>query len=227
MQDGILCVYREVSWGSASTFLAVKPLMIKNKSTFRDVLDPHRKADRRRLFVSYILRTLGAVSAVVAAAMLGPVPVRKTAKALARFHKSEREGLRRALARLEKRGLVRRQKRDDGNEYLLLTEAGEQAYQQEMCSELKLERPAVWDRQWRIVIFDIPEDKKIVREALRKHLRNLGFLRLQKSVFVTPYPCAKEITFLQKFYEVEDGMCIICAVSLGEKENLARKHFHL
>src|SRR3989344_4682297 len=42
--------------------------------------------------------------------------------------------------------------------------------------EMEIKKPAKWDGEWRIVIFDIPERFKKAREALRKKLKDLGFI---------------------------------------------------
>jgi len=57
-----------------------------------------------------------------------------------------------------------------------------------------------WDKKWRFVSFDVPEDYRKGRDALRAKLRTLGFQELQKSVFVFPYECQEEIEFLIKFF---------------------------
>jgi len=66
---------------------------------------------------------------------------------------------------------------------------------------MKIERKK-WDGKWRIVVFDIPEKKKGVRNALRRKLKELGFYELQKSVFVFPYECGNEIEFIVEFFEL-------------------------
>ncbi len=45
-----------------------------------------------------------------------------------------------------------------------------------------------WDGKWRLLIFDVPEEKKKTRDYLRNCLKQLDFYQLQKSVWVTPYP---------------------------------------
>lgn len=182
---------------------------------------------RRDIYRRYWLHVLGAGAMVALAATLRPIAIGRIAKTIFRVHALERHRLTQALQRLEKRGLVRRQKRDDGNEYLLLTEAGEKAFMAEKRRGLALHRPAKWDKKWRIVIFDIKEDKKTVRDAMRRHLKRLGFYPLQKSVFATPYACNEEISFLQKFYEADSEICLIEATSLGIRERSARQFFAL
>ena len=43
-----------------------------------------------------------------------------------------------------------------------------------------------WDGRWCLVIFDIPEKQRLARGNLRTILRELGFLKLQNSVWVSP-----------------------------------------
>ncbi len=45
-----------------------------------------------------------------------------------------------------------------------------------------------WDGFWRIVILDLPEDRKSERNSLRYILKKAGFVCLKNSVWITPYP---------------------------------------
>ncbi len=49
-----------------------------------------------------------------------------------------------------------------------------------------------WDRKWRVVIFDIPETNKRIRQALRETLKVLEFWPLQKSVWISKRNVVKE-----------------------------------
>ncbi len=42
-----------------------------------------------------------------------------------------------------------------------------------------------WDGKWRVVIFDIPEEKRIIRNLFRRNLKKWGFKHLQKSVWMS------------------------------------------
>lgn len=42
-----------------------------------------------------------------------------------------------------------------------------------------------WDGKWRIVIFDIPEERRIIRNLFRRNLKKWGFKQLQKSVWIS------------------------------------------
>jgi len=84
-----------------------------------------------------------------------------------------------------------------------------------------------WDNLWRIIIFDISEDKRAAREALRQKLKKFGFYHLQKSVFVFPYDCEKEIMALADFFMASDSIEYIVAETLGRKEPEIREFFGL
>ena len=90
-----------------------------------------------------------------------------------------------------------------------------------------IKRPKKWDKLWRVIIFDIPVEKNEARTALRRKLQEIGFYQIQKSVFVYPYPCEKEIMFIGKFFGVEKFIEIILAKSLGRRESRIKKFFKL
>lgn len=52
----------------------------------------------------------------------------------------------------------------------------------------KIKKKKESSKDWFIVIFDIPEDFRRFRDSLRRTLYNLGFRRLQHSVFVSHDP---------------------------------------
>ncbi|OGN00023.1 MAG: CRISPR-associated endonuclease Cas2 [Candidatus Yanofskybacteria bacterium RIFCSPHIGHO2_02_FULL_41_29] len=91
---------------------------------------------------------------------------------------------------------------------------------------LKIEPMEKWDSKWRVVIFDIPDKKKSAREALRRKLENMGFYKLQKSVFIHPWECLDEIFFLRKVFEVEPNVSVLVADAIDEEMRL-RKLFNI
>lgn len=85
---------------------------------------------------------------------------------------------------------------------IILTEKGKQKTIAINADNLTIKRPSLWDRKWRIVIFDIPENEKKARDALRHKLKDMGFYCWQKSVFVHPYNCLEEIEFLVELFQI-------------------------
>ena len=49
------------------------------------------------------------------------------------------------------------------------------------------------DGVWKIIIFDIPETKRQVRNVLRSKLSSLGFRKWQNSIWISPFIIAPEI----------------------------------
>lgn len=78
---------------------------------------------------------------------------------------------------------------------------------------MKLLHPNHWDKKWRVIIFDIPEKDKRVRDIFRARLQQLGLYLLQESVYISPYPCFDEVEFLRELY----GVAITVKYLLVEK----------
>jgi len=115
----------------------------------------------------------------------------------------------------------------DGKFKVELTEKGKRKVKEIQFKNMKIEKPKVWDGKWRVVIFDIPEKyKKRARDALREKLKELDFYPLQKSVWVIPYPCEKEIQFLIELFNISQYVNIILAENISNDLKL-RKHFKL
>lgn len=60
------------------------------------------------------------------------------------------------------------------------------------------------DGKWLMVIFDIPERKKQLRENFRGLLYSLGFQKFQKSVWVSPFDVKKQLEEIIRFYGLEN-----------------------
>lgn len=84
-----------------------------------------------------------------------------------------------------------------------------------------------WDKKWRIVIFDIPEELHNNRIRFRKKLQSLGFYMLQKSVFVFPYPCEEELGHVASNLEISDYIDVIIAENIGFREKDIQKFYNL
>lgn len=83
------------------------------------------------------------------------------------------------------------------------------------------------DKYWRIFIFDIPEEKRAARDILRSKLYEFNFYQIQKSVYVTPYPCERELNALIKLLAIEEYTIVMIAKSLGRAEDKIRRHYKL
>ena len=89
-----------------------------------------------------------------------------------------------------------------------------------------IKKPGRWDKKWRVVIFDIPEKYKKIREIFRMHLKQLSLYQLQESVYVSPYPCFNEIEFLRELYGIPLKVQYLLVVKI-EDDDLLRSHFDI
>jgi len=63
----------------------------------------------------------------------------------------------------------------------------------------KTEKKKRKDGKWLMVIFDIPERKRKLRDLFRENLQILGFKFFQKSIWISPYDVLEEVqNILQK-----------------------------
>jgi DNA-binding transcriptional regulator PaaX len=66
-----------------------------------------------------------------------------------------------------------------------------------------------WDGFWRIVILDLPEERKSERNSLRYILKKAGFVCLKNSVWFSPYPLEHLFMNIKKDMGLGDEMIIL------------------
>jgi DNA-binding transcriptional regulator PaaX len=132
----------------------------------------------------------------------------------------DRGRLFRLVREFYKERLVDFKEKKDGTVRIILTEDGRKKALSYKIDEINIKKPAKWDKKWRIVIFDIPETKKRSREALRNKLRELGFQKMQKSVFVYPFECENEINFIMEFWGIRSYVKFLRAESITNESEL-------
>lgn len=136
------------------------------------------------------------------------------------------EKLFRALSYLRSRKFAEIRNLPDGKTEIKITSAGQEFIGVADLDNLEIEKPAVWDRKFRLVIFDIPKHKHNARTAFSRKLKEMGFHMIQKSVWVHPYDCTNEIVYLRNIFEVEPYVKIVLVDAL-EGDFKIRKHFSL
>jgi len=113
----------------------------------------------------------------------------------------DRQKLQNDTSALYKSKLIVLKQNPDGSYRYTLSDKGKSKALTYKFQKMKIPKHK-WDKKWRLVSFDIPEDYRKGRDALRQKLRLLGFRELQKSVFVFPFECRKEIEFVAEFFGV-------------------------
>src|SRR3989344_3863448 len=83
--------------------------------------------------------------------------------------------------------------------------------------EIKKEK---WDGKWRVLIFDIPESLRFIRDQIRATLVAVGFKRLQDSVWIYPYNCEDLIILLKTDLEIGKDLLYMIVDTLEDDEEI-------
>ncbi len=114
----------------------------------------------------------------------------------------------RAIKNLAENGFIEILK-SDNKKYLKLTKKGKNK-----LNYLKLEGSGAlvsktWDGMWRIIILDIPENRKGEREALRYLLKKANFVCVKNTVWVSPLPYENLFMNIKKDMRLGNELMII------------------
>lgn len=181
--------------------------------------------ERYNIITKEILLTL-AITGIIIVASASPYFLINIARAVIRnkkYNKNNEQRVVGSLRRLKNNQLVIIREKSDGKFIVELTEKGRKKVEEIQFENMEIKKTKIWDGKWRIIIFDIPEkQKKRARNALREKLQKLGFYQLQKSVWVCPYPCEKEIQFLCELFDISSFVNIITAEKIYDDIKLKR-----
>ncbi|MBI2592214.1 hypothetical protein HYW36_01935, partial [Candidatus Saccharibacteria bacterium] len=108
---------------------------------------------------------------------------------------------------------------------ITITKKGRARLAHSHFKSLRIARPDNWDAKWRLVVFDIPEDRKLRRDALTAKLYRLDFRPLQRSVWIHPFPCHEEIQAVVLYYKLENYVTYI-ETSYIDKPDKLKALFH-
>lgn len=199
-----------------------KKLILKEK--VKENLFTVGKISGQILLVAGVLAG-GVILATIAPNVIGAIGKMAGVKREKIYFRCRESRFNQGLAYLNKQKLIRTIQDSEGMA-IELTNKGRRRFQANLLENITIAKPKRWDRQWRIVIFDISEKFKTAREALRERLQRLGFYQIQKSVFIFPYPCAKEINFIKQIFGLDYQVRIILSSGFEGEEEI-KKYFGL
>ena len=114
----------------------------------------------------------------------------------------------------------------EGQTFIAITERGKRKILKYALDTLTIQKPLVWDRKWRIVMYDIPKKRESIQTYIRFLLKRMKFLQIQKSVYLTPYPCENEIEFIRSYLGVAENTKLL-TVGMLEHQETYREYFGL
>lgn len=108
-----------------------------------------------------------------------------------------------ALKRLREKGLIEYQQNKTNQLVIRLTNLGKDA----LGDLAGLEQE--WDGRYRIVVFDVPEQKRAVRDLFRRRLRDWEFIPWQKSVWVGKKNVTDKLRKLINKLEIQEWVAVV------------------
>lgn len=94
-------------------------------------------------------------------------------------------------------------------------------------NDLKINCSKQWDKEWRIIIFNLSKKEKSKKQAFLRKIKELGFHNLQKNVWIIPFACGKEIKVLREFFNLDVKDLRIIETKDLEEDKILKNIFKL
>ena len=114
-------------------------------------------------------------------------------------------------------------KEENGLSVVKITKKGQDKILRYNIEKMHLDETKL-DGHWRLVIYDIKTPKRKNSEMFRRSISKLKMLKLQKSVYITPFACEDEIEYLRQIYEIGSEVLILKVKNL-ENEQAYKNYF--
>jgi DNA-binding transcriptional regulator PaaX len=184
-------------------------------------LEEKNKKNQKRANLQKIVLQSIAAAGIISVALVAPNVIGAMGKLGILPKKRQNEYISSSASKLTKRGLVKFE-----NGYYQLTKEGKKILRYWELSDYKFKKPRRWDKNWRIIIYDVSEKKVKTRRKLSKLFKEIGFYRLQDSVWVYPYDCEDIIGLLKTDYGVGKEILYVIAKEI-ENDKYLREYFSL
>lgn len=202
--------YVHIDWEKASK-LFQQPIISSRKHSFPPVKD-----------ILHVLAAAGAIGMIFA--FPGTAPA--IGSLVLGDNSYDRWKTKKIITRLNKQKFLTIKENSDGTVTVSVTKRGMVRALTYQLETMQLKKQKSWDKRWRVVIFDIPEKYKKARDIFRTRLRQLNLFPLQDSVFVSPYPCFREIEFLRELYGIPSTIKYLLVEKLEDDQAL-KEYFSL
>lgn len=121
----------------------------------------------------------------------------------------------RSLKGLEETGMIEHLPTSQGGFTRLTKEGKKKAHSIKLDNDTTLLN-TTWDGSWRIIMLDLPEERKAERESLRYLLKKAGFICLKNSAWISPYPFEHMFYNIKKDLNLSTELVILVTNSVDE-----------
>ncbi len=185
------------------------------------VIENKFKKKKRKEDVQKAILTAVKVAGLLSVAILAPNAIQCLKKFGLIPKNRQEEIMKRSKDRLVRSALLKYE-----NGFFSLTQKGQMKLELLEMQDWSKNKPKKWDSKWRMLIFDIPEKRKYLREKIRLTLSGIGFIRLQDSVWIFPYPCEDFVSLFKADFKIGKDLLYLIVDSIENDANL-KKLFNL
>ena len=114
--------------------------------------------------------------------------------------KKAKQEFNRLVYYLKKKGFIKIKNLEQNKGIILTKKGAEKVLRAKFKIKSKQKR---LDEKWQMIIFDIPEKKRHLRDLLRDNLRILNYKLLQQSIWICPYDVQKETEFILRKHSID------------------------
>lgn len=183
------------------------------------------KIENQEKLSIHILKLVGLGLLITTVMLLSPTGLYQLIRGYLKYRKFKTyntKQVQKSLSYLKRKKFIAYENKE-GKMYLTLTKLGKKHLTDLEFENIKIQKPSKWDNKWRVLFFDIPENKTAERHVFRKKLIELGFYHFQRSVFISPYPCEKEIRKIIRHLKIEREVCMITGLRFLNDKSLKSK----
>ena len=189
------------------------------------ILEKNSRNRKRKAYIEQALLATVATAGLVGVALVAPGVLYAVKKLGIRIPDKFENRVHRTRTRLLEEGYIKFDKTPRGT-FVRLTQKGEARLRHLEVKNFVIEKTTKWDGRYRMVIFDIKEKRRVVRGQIRMTLQQIGFLKLQNSVWVYPYDCEDLLLLLKADYHIGKEVLYLIVDSI-ENDQFIKNYFGL
>jgi DNA-binding transcriptional regulator PaaX len=163
-----------------------------------------------------ILQAIGVGAIVLGTLLIPGLPMALTQ--LKDSGKAGKQNTKRSIKRLEEKDILYL-----SGDKIKLTKKGRELLKRIEAEDIVIEKPDKWDNVWHVVAYDIPDDDKPERDYFRTKLEELGFLKVQESIYVFPYDCVQEIAVFAQSLGISPYVLHLTTSKLPRQKEYVKK----
>ncbi len=174
----------------------------------------HKRGKQQRNSIQYLVLETISVSGKLAMEQIAFSVLSLFGRSIQNTRKTDpRYDISRSVRRLIEAGYICTEK-DGGKLILTLTPKGKLQLTKIASGKIELTKQKRWDGKWRVIIYDIEEDRRGKRNILRDTLVHLGFTLMQKNVWVYLYPCEGLLAMIKADFKIGKEVLYMAVESL-------------